>query len=235
MRPDPPTVRDRQKSRDPLPQSHLQAFEKKSAEQPGKRLDGQKEVRAPLDPSRTVERQPAAGRDAMDVGMVGQRLPPGVQDREAADLRSKPARIGSQRGHGLDGALEQDRIDVALILESHGRDRRGQREDDVEIGNRQQFGLPFRQPLVSRRPLTLRAMPIAARVVGDARGATIVAGFDMAAERRRSARRDRAHDALLGPSHMSDVIAKIGLAVATQDIRDFDCRSVEGSSGAGHC
>ena len=57
----------------------------------------------------------------------------------------------------------------------------------------------------------------------------------MAAERRRSARRDRAHDALLGPPHMSDVVAKIGLAMATQDIRDFDCRSVEGSSGAGHC
>ncbi len=32
----------------------LQAFEKKSAQQPGKRLDGEKEVRAPLDPSRTV-------------------------------------------------------------------------------------------------------------------------------------------------------------------------------------
>jgi hypothetical protein len=26
---------------------------------------------------------------------------------------------------------------------------------------------------------------------------------------------------------MSDVIAKIGLVVATQDMRDFDCRSVE--------
>ena len=34
---------------------------------------------------------------------------------------------------------------------------------------------------------------------------------------------------------MSDVVAKIGPAVATQDIRDFDCRSAEGSSGAGHC
>ena len=56
----------------------------------------------------------------------------------------------------------------------------------------------------------------------------------MAAERRRPARRDRAHDAPLGPSHMSGVIAKIGLAIATQNIRDFDCRSVEGSSGAGH-
>jgi hypothetical protein len=55
----------------------------------------------------------------------------------------------------------------------------------------------------------------------------------MAAERRRSARRDRAHDALLGPSHMSDVIAKIGLAVATQDIREFDClRSKEAPARA---
>ena len=57
----------------------------------------------------------------------------------------------------------------------------------------------------------------------------------MAAQRRRSARRDRAHDALLGSPHMPDVVAKIGLAMATQDIRDFDRRSVEGSSGAGHC
>ena len=54
----------------------------------------------------------------------------------------------------------------------------------------------------------------------------------MAAERRRSARRDRAHDALLGPAHMSGVIAKIGLAMATQNIRDFDCRSVEASRAA---
>ena len=55
----------------------------------------------------------------------------------------------------------------------------------------------------------------------------------MAAERRRSARRDRAHDAPLGPPHMSGMVAKIGLAMTTQDIRDFDRRSVEGSSGAG--
>jgi hypothetical protein len=57
----------------------------------------------------------------------------------------------------------------------------------------------------------------------------------MAAQRRRSSRRDRAHETVLGSPHMSDVVAKIGLAMATQDIRDFDRRSVEGSSGAGHC
>ena len=98
----------------------------------------------------------------MNVRMVGQRLPPGVQDRQAADPRAEPARIGGQRGHRLDGALEQHRIDGGLVLEGDGRDRRRQREHDVEIGNRQQLGLPIGQPLRPRRALTLRAMPIAA-------------------------------------------------------------------------
>ena len=170
----------------------------------------------------------------MDVGMMCQRLPPSMQDREAADLCPEPSRIGGQRGHGLNGGFEQDRIDGGLVLEGDGGDRRRQGEHDVEIGDRQQFALSILQPLCSRRALTLRTMPIAARVVGDARRAAIVASLDMTAERRRSARRDRAHDAPLGPPHMPGVIAKIGLAMATQDIRDFDCRSIEGSPGAGH-
>ena len=87
-------------------------------------------------------RKSAAGDDAMDVRVVRQRLAPSVQDGQAADPRSEPAVIGGQRGHGLNGGLEQDRIDGALVLEGDGRDRRGQREHDVEIGNRQQFGLP---------------------------------------------------------------------------------------------
>ena len=164
---------------------------------------------------------------------MGQRLTPGVQDREAADLAPEPSGIGGQRGHGLDGALEQDRIDGSLVLEGDGGDRRGQREHDMEIGNRQQFGLSVRQPLRPRRALTLRAMPIAARVVGDARRAAIVAGFDVTAERRRSARHDRAHDAPLGPPDMSGVVAKIGLAMAAQDVCDFDRRPAK-EAPAGH-
>ena len=77
----------------------------------------------------------------MDVGVMRQRLPPSMQDREAADLRSEPSRIGGQRGHGLDGALEKDRIDGGLVLEGDGGDRRRQSEHDVEIGDRQQFAL----------------------------------------------------------------------------------------------
>jgi len=56
----------------------LQAFEEQAAEQPGKRLDRQKEVAAPADPSGAIDGKSAAGDDAMDVRVVRQRLPPSV-------------------------------------------------------------------------------------------------------------------------------------------------------------
>jgi hypothetical protein len=77
-------------------------------------------------------------------------------------------------------------------------------------------------------------MPITARVVGDARRAAIVASLDVAAERRRSARHDRAHDAPFGSPDMTRMVAKIGLAVPAQNICEFDLRAWEGSIGAGH-
>jgi hypothetical protein len=87
-----------------------------------------------------------------------------------------------KRRHGVGGGLEQDRVDDGLVLEGDLGDRRGQGEDEVEIGNRQEFGLPVRQPLRPRLPLTLRTMTIAAGVVGDPRDAAVVASLDMPAE-----------------------------------------------------
>src|SRR5277367_5234360 len=75
------------------------------------------------------------------------------------------------------------------------------------------FGLAVREPLRPRRALTRRTVSIAARSVGDAPRAAIITGLDMAAQRRRAARHDRAHHAPLGPTHMSGVVAKISLAV----------------------
>jgi len=59
----------------------------------------------------------------MDVGMVCQRLAPGVQDGDAADLGAQPARVRRQRPHGLGGGLEQDRVDaIARKGSQDGRD-----------------------------------------------------------------------------------------------------------------
>ena len=53
------------------------------------------------------------------------------------------------------------------------------------------------EPLRARQRLALRAVPIAAAVEGDALVAAGVALLDMAAERRRAAALDGAHDAAL--------------------------------------
>ena len=56
----------------------------------------------------------------------------------------------------------------------------------------EQFGLPILEPLRAGERLALRAVPIAAAVVGDALVAAGVALLDVAAERGRAAALDGA-------------------------------------------
>ena len=96
----------------------------------------------------------------MDMGVMGQRLPPGVQDRDKADpgVEARDGKRHERLGRGAD----QEAVDCLLVLKGDlGRGRR-QGEDDVEVGNRQQLGLTSGQPLRSRRRLTLRAMAVSA-------------------------------------------------------------------------
>src|SRR6266536_1221833 len=65
----------------------------------------------------------------------------------------------------------------------------------MKVRHWQQLSLPLREPLDPRQALALWAMAVATRVVGDAGRTTIIALLDMAAERRRPARRDGARSA----------------------------------------
>ena len=92
--------------------------------------------------------------------------------------------VGGDRRQRLGGGLEQEPVDLGLVLEGDGGDRGRQREHDMEVGNRQQFGL-------RARPATSLAADhwhfgqwrLRQRVVGDARMGAVVASLDMAAER----------------------------------------------------
>jgi hypothetical protein len=61
--------------------------------------------------------------------------------------------------------------------------------------------------------LALRAVAVAAGVVSDAGLATILAAFDMAAERHGLAGLDRRHDAALTEGHAVGLLGAIGGAV----------------------
>ncbi len=138
-----------------------QTFEEQASEQPGERFDGQEEVWSAGDPARAIGREAAARHDAVDVGMVRQRLSSGVEDGHDADPGAEPAWIGGERRHRLGGGFEQDRINDGLVLKGDRGDRSRQCEDDVEIGNRQQVGFSRGEPRGPGWPLTLRTVPVA--------------------------------------------------------------------------
>ena len=153
---------------------------------------------------------------------MGERLPPGVQDGDEAEPGLQA--FGGEPSERLGRRAHQQTVDGRLVLERDLGRRRRQGEDDVEIGDRQQLGFARRQPLRPRRALTLRTMPISARIVGDARQPAIVAALDMTAERRRAAGGDRREHAPLDAPEMFSVLSFVTLAVAADDVGEFERR-----------
>ena len=96
-----------------------------------------------------------------------QGLTPGVQHGDEADLGAEMLGIGGDRAQRLGRGLEQDGVDRRLVLEGDLGDLGRQREDDVEVGDRQQLGLPRGEPVSAGLALALRAVPVAAGVVGE--------------------------------------------------------------------
>ena len=158
----------------------------------------------------------------MDMGVMGQRLSPGVQDGDEADPGAEA--LGGKRHERLGGGAHQQAVDRLLVLESDLGRRCRQGEDDVEVGNRKQLGLTSGEPFGPRPSLTLSAMTVAARVIGDAGEPAIVAALDMTAERRRAAGRDRSDHAPLDPSEVSGVRPLVSLAVAAEDVGQVERR-----------
>ena len=99
--------------------------------------------------------------------------------------------------------LEQDGVDHRLVLEGDRGDLGRQREHHVEVGNRQELVLPRGEPVPAGVALALRAMPVAAGIVGHADRPAGSAALDMAAEFGGPAQLDRAHRAPLDASEMA--------------------------------
>jgi hypothetical protein len=95
----------------------------------------------------------------------------------------------------------------------------------MEIGNGQQLRPAIVEPLQPRQPLTLRAVPVATTIEGDANCAAILATLDVTAERRRSARLDRGHDPSLVVGQPGALGSAKSFAVAAENIRHLQLRA----------
>src|ERR1700722_2486892 len=119
--------------------------------------------------------------------MEMQVLTPGMQHGKETNVSAEQSGVAGgfkQRGCG---SAEQDRVDLFRVLERQPADLGGQREHDMEIGNRQKVGLALRQPPGASRSLALGTVPIPTRVIKDDPMSAPVALLNASAEGSRPA------------------------------------------------
>src|SRR5216683_2482834 len=95
-------------------------------------------------------------------------LSPTVQHGSETDFRSQMPGSGGDFLQGPGDRSEQDIKKEGLVAESEGIQFVRKGEDDVEVGNRQERGQPFFEPIVAGDALALGTMAIAAGMEGDA-------------------------------------------------------------------
>ena len=196
----------------------LQVLEEQTAIEPRQNAHRKEEARPATNPA-PIGGKAAARHEAMSVGMMRQRLAPGVEDGDHPGLGTEVPGINGDTADRFGGHLQQNVVDDRLVLQRDGGDGCRHRKDDMEVGNGQQVGLTIGKPLGARQTLALRAVPVAAAVVGDADLTAIVALFDVTAERRGAARLDGRHDAALVGQEPTTLRDAERLAVAAEDVR----------------
>src|ERR1700704_3270067 len=93
----------------------------------------------------------------------------------------------------------------------------------MEVGHRQQLGLARLHPFARLRALALRAVPVAAAVIGDGGVAAglVLATRDMPAESRGAAALDGAHHLELVEADVAAVGPTPSRPMIAEDIRDL--------------
>ena len=149
---------------------------------------------------------------------MDQRLAPGVQHGEEADLGAEVARVGGDGAQRVGDGPEEQAVDDGLVLDGDLGDGRGDGEDDVEVLGGQQVRAATFEPLGAGQRLAGGTVAVAAGIVPDAPMAAVVALLDVAAERGGAALLDGRHHATLGRRQDGSDLGSEGVAVAAEDL-----------------
>ncbi len=182
-------------------EGRLQSSHELAAKRAPQHSNGKEEAWVGSNPAGVIAGESAGGNDTVDMGMKLEFLVPGMEHAEEADLGSEMGGIARHLQQGFGAGPKQQTVDEFSVLESQRSQLRRQGEDDVDIGRGQQFTTTRRDPAFTRSSLTLRAVPVAARVVGDG-GTMSAAGalIDMTAESGGATARDGQQDLEVGPA-----------------------------------
>ena len=164
-----------------------------------------------MDPSRIAWIETAGGNNAVKMRMQAQVLSPGVQNAEESDPGSEMPGVGCDFKHGLSGRPEEQIVKQPRMSLTEWVQRMRQSKDDMEVGHGEQVLLTPRKPALARLGLTLRAVPVAARIIRDGLEIAPRAGVQMASERSRSTHGD-------GPQHAQLLVAQPGTVLFSKAV-----------------
>src|SRR5260370_6973828 len=141
-----------------------------------------------------------------------------MQDRKEANVCLQVTRISGYLEQGLRTGAEQEVIEDLLVLQRQWGELVRQSKDNVDIRDGQKFVLTSHNPLVASAALTLRAMAIAAAVIGGGAIATARALVAMPAECTGTAASDRAQYFPVGPVDPAEAVLNEAIALGADDI-----------------
>jgi hypothetical protein len=170
-------------------------------------------------PARAVRGESPTRDDAVDMDVMLEGLPPGMEHQGEADLPAEPPGITAKGLQGGCGALEEEAVEQLGVALGQGIEFVWQSQDTMEIGDVSQLGATRLDPAQLGQGLALGTMAIATRVVPQDLGPTPVALRQVAPQGRGTARLDGLHHPqLLAREAMRGAI---GLAVGTEDVGDL--------------
>jgi len=141
----------------------LQAFDEPGSKDFAENMFGEEEARiSGAHPVRVTAGEATGGHDAVNMRMMLELLIPGMQNAEEADFSAQVSGICSDLDQRLGTCAKQQPVDHFFVLQSQRRQLMRKCEDDVSIGNGQQFGATRFEPAFARLALTLGTVPVAA-------------------------------------------------------------------------
>jgi hypothetical protein len=155
----------------------------------------------------------------MDVGMIHEVLPPGVENADTPDLCPEMFRVICELGKGLGDRTEKKIVKDLAVHGDQGIKFRGEGEDHMEILNGQEILAAGLDPFFFPQGLAFGAMAIPAGVIRYFHMTAMVALIPMATKGSGSAYLDGAHNSqLIAGQPMGFSISR---AVLTENIRNL--------------
>src|SRR6266478_7838221 len=161
----------------------LDRFVEFAAKDSAEHLDGEKEIVAWFDPVRVIGRQPTSRYHAMYMRVKFEFLSPAAQHAEEADFCTEMLGIARDFQKCFRAGAKQEIVDDLLVLQDQGGQTTRKREDHMDVTRREKLLAARCEPAVASSCLTLWAVPISARVVGDGAMSAASAFIEMPAER----------------------------------------------------